>query len=70
MSWYHKHKRNIAAAMGVCVAVGSIAGFTGCGKEAVSSAKSDENGKKASEEKAMGRYLRRSLLFRKGVRRL
>lgn len=66
MSWYHKHKRNIAAAMGVCVAVGSIAGFTGCGKEAVSSSKSDENGKKASEEKAMGRYLEEELAVPEG----
>lgn len=66
MSWYHKHKRNIAAAMGVCVAVGSIAGFTGCGKEAVSSSKSDENGEKASEEKAMGRYLEEDLAVPEG----
>lgn len=66
MSWYHKHKRNIAAAMGVCVAAGSIAGFTGCGKEAVSSSKSDENGKKASEEKAMGRYLEEELAVPEG----
>lgn len=66
MSWYHKHKRNFAAAMGVCVAVGSIAGFTGCGKEAVSSSKSDENGKKASEEKAMGRYLEEELAVPEG----
>lgn len=61
MSWYHKYKRSIAATMGICVAVGSMAGFTGCGKEAVSSSKSDENGKKASEDKAMGRYLEENL---------
>ena len=70
MSWYHKHKRNFAAAMGVCVAVGSIAGFTGCGKEAVSSSKSDENGKRLQKKKQWGDTWRRSLLFRKGVRRL
>lgn len=66
MSWYHKHKRNLAAAMSVCVAVGSITGFTGCGKEAVSSSKSDENEEKASEEKAMGRYLEEDLAVPEG----
>ena len=28
MSWYHKHKRNIAAAMGVCVAAVSYTHLT------------------------------------------
>lgn len=65
MSWYHKHKRNFAAVMSVCVAVGSIAGFTGCGKEAVSS-QSDEDGKKDTEEKAMGRYLEEDLAVPEG----
>lgn len=66
MSWYYKHKRSIAAAMGICVAVGSMVGFTGCGKEAVSSSKSDENGKKSSEEKAMGRYLEEDVAVPEG----
>ena len=65
MSWYHKHKRNFAAVMSVCVAAGSIAGFTGCGKEAVSS-QSDEGGKKDTEEKAMGRYLEEDLAVPEG----
>lgn len=65
MSWYHKHKKRIAAAMSVCVAVGSVAGFTGCGKEAVSS-QSDEGGKKDTEEKAMGRYLEEDLAVPEG----
>lgn len=65
MSWYHKHKRNFATVMSVCVAAGSIAGFTGCGKEAVSS-QSDEGGKKDTEEKAMGRYLEEDLAVPEG----
>ena len=65
MSWYHKHKRNFAAVMSVCVAVGSIAGFTGCGKEPVSS-QADEGGKKDTEEKAMGRYLEEDLAVPEG----
>lgn len=65
MSWYHKHKRNFAAVMSVCVAAGSIAGFTGCGREAVSS-QSDEGGKKDTEEKAMGRYLEEDLAVPEG----
>lgn len=65
MSWYHKHKRNFAAVMSVCVAAGSIAGFSGCGKEAVSS-QSDEGGKKDTEEKAMGRYLEEDLAVPEG----
>lgn len=54
MSWYHKYKRSIAATMGICVAVGSMAGFTGCGKEEVNSSVSDK-------DKAMGRYLEENL---------
>ena len=65
MSLYHKHKRNFAAVMSVCVAVGSIAGFTGCGKEPVSS-QADEGGKKDTEEKAMGRYLEEDLAVPEG----
>ena len=65
MSWYHKHKRNFAAVMSVCVAAGSIAGFTGCGKEPVSS-QADEGGKKDTEEKAMGRYLEEDLAVPEG----
>lgn len=66
MSWYHKHKKRIAAAMSVCVAAGSIVGFTGCGKAAVSSSKSDEGEKKGTEEKAMGRYLEEDLTVPEG----
>lgn len=59
MSWYHKHKKRIAAAMSVCVAAGSIVGFTGCGKAAVSSSKSDEGEKKVQKRKQWEDTLRR-----------
>lgn len=57
MSWYHKNKRKFAAAMGVCLAVGSIAGFTGCGREEASDSAEGNSNEENKEEKAMGRYL-------------
>ena len=67
MSWYHKHKRNIAAAMGVWCCSGQYCRFYRLWKGgSFLLPKSDENGKKASEEKAMGRYLEEELAVPEG----
>ncbi len=60
MNWFRKQKRKTAAAMGVCLAIGSISGIAGCGKEentdSIGKLEKEEN-----QEKIMGRYLEKDI---------